>query len=216
MLSTVQADLHRAVENVIKELNHSYNRYKKAEEEAEEARGKAFDLNASNECLTSINDNLKGTVHNLIQRIKELKGQCAALQAEKEKFGHEIVALQEALRAAELAKARPEIFSTFNVHLSDEAEKIAELNKEVADLQKENRELCEQLKSKSILDTVCFGKYWKQQIALKSDVGKTFECELNDGLPFEKGYYLRISKEEYELSRDDSLSTRVVFVKMEE
>ena len=140
MLSTIQADLHRAVENVIKELNRSYERYKKAEEEAEEARGKAFDLNASNECLTSINDNLKDTNSQL--------------------------------------------------------------------------ELCEQLKSKSILDTVCFQKYWKQQLALEScNKGEVCEVELNNGVPFEKGYYLRISKEEYELAKSDGLSTRVAFMK---
>ena len=193
MLSTIQADLHRAVENVIKELNRSYERYKKAEEEAEEARGKAFDLNASNECLTSINDNLKDTNSQLLKRIKELQARCEALQAE-------------------LDKAHPEICLTFKVHLSDEAVKIAELSKEVADLQKENRELSEQLKNKSILDTVCAHKYWVQQLALQSDIGKAFECELDDK-PFEKGYYLRISKEEYELAKSDGLLTRVAFMK---
>ena len=170
MLSTVQADLHRAVENVIKELNRSYERCKKAEEEAEEARGKAFDLNASNECLTSINDNLKNTNSQLLKRTKELQARCEALQAE--------------------------------------------LNKKVADLQKENRKLCEQLKSKSILDTVCFQKYWKQQLALEScERGETCEVELNNGGPFEKGYYLRISKEEYELAKSNGLLTRVAFMK---
>lgn len=195
MLSTIQADLHRAVENVIKELNRSYERYKKAEEEAEEARGKAFDLNASNECLTSINDNLKDTNSQLLKRTKELQARCEALQAE-------------------LDKAHPEICSTFKVHLSDEAVKIAELSKEVADLQKENRELCEQLKSKSILDTVCFQKYWKQQLALEScNKGEVCEVELNNGVPFEKGYYLRISKEEYELAKSNGLFIRAAFMK---
>ena len=195
MLSTVQADLHRAVENVIKELNRSYERYKKAEKEAEEAKGEAFDLNASNECLTSINDNLKDTNSQLLERTKELQARCEALQAE-------------------LDKVRSENCAIFKVHLSDESEKIAELNKEVADLQKENRELCEQLKSKSILDTVCFQKYWKQQLALEScNKGEVCEVELNNGAPFEKGYYLRLTKKEYELSQDDRLITHVAFVK---
>ena len=195
MLSTVQADLHRAVENVIKELNCSYNRYKKAEEEAKEARGEVFDLNASNECLMSINDNLKATNSQLLEHTKELQARCKVLQAE-------------------LDKARSETFSTFKVHLSDESVKIAELNKEVADLQKENKELCEKLKNKSILDTVCFQKYWKQQIALEScERGEACEVELNNGAPFEKGYFLRISKKEYELAKSDRLITRIVFVK---
>ena len=193
MLSTIQADLHRAVENVIKELNCSYNRYKKAEEEAKEARGEAFDLNASNECLMSINDNLKDTNSQLLEHIKELQARCKALQAE-------------------LDKARSETFSTFKVHLSGETVKIAELNKEVADLQKENKELCEKLKNKSILDSVLAQKYEKQQIAFNSAIGEAFECEL-DGKPFEKGYYLRISKKEYELAKSDRLLTRIVFVK---
>lgn len=214
MLSTVQADLHRAVENVIKELDRSYDRYKKAEEEATEARGKAFDLNASNESLTDINANLKATNRRLLERIKQLKGRCAALQEERDKFGHEIEALQAALKAAELVNTRPEIFSTFKVHMSDESEKIAELNKEVADLRKENRELCEQLKSKSILDTVCFQKYWKQQLALEScERGEACEVELNNGAPFEKGYFLRLTKKEYELSQDDRLITHVAYMK---
>lgn len=150
MLSTIQADLHRAMENVIKELNRSYERYKKAEEEAEEARGKAFDLNASNECLTSINTNLMNTNSQLLKHTKEL--------------------------------------------------------------QKENRVLSEQLKNRTILSEVCAQKYCKQQLALQSDIGEAFECELDDK-PFEKGYYLRISKQEYELAKSDGLFTRVVFVK---
>ena len=130
-----------------------------------------------------------------VKKTEQLKGRCADLQAE-------------------LDKARLENCAIFKVHLSDESEKIAELNKEVADLRKENRELCEQLKSKSILDTVCFQKYWKQQNALGScNKGEACEVELNNGAPFEKGYFLRLTKKEYELSQDDRLITHVAYMK---
>lgn len=192
MLSKARTALHQAVEEVVKEFDSSYEETKR------------------------YNESLRNNNRLLMKRIKELKGRCDALQVERDKFAHEIedlrVAGQAALRTAELVKAHPEICSTFTVHLSDESKKIAELNKKVVDLQKENRELSEQLKSKSILDTVCFQKYWKQQIALKSDVGEIFECELN-GSPFETGYYLRLTKKEYELMKDDRLIPHISFVK---
>lgn len=192
MLDKARTALNRAVEEVVKEFDSSYEQTKR------------------------YNESLRNNNRLLMKRIKELKGRCDALQEERDKFAHEIedlrVAGQAALRAAELVKAHPEICSTFTVHLSDESKKIAELNKEVADLQKENRELSEQLKNKSILDTVCAHKYWKQQLALKSDIGEAFECEL-DGKPFEKGYYLRLTKKEYELMKDDRLITKFAFVK---
>ena len=174
MQLTVRGQLNLAVQELIKELDSCEQKVKKTEQ---------------------IRDAYKGSVHRLIQRIKELKGRCADLQAE-------------------LDKARSENCVIFKAHLSDESEKIAELNKEVADLRKENRELCEQLKSKSILDTVCFQKYWKQQLVLEScERGEACEVELNNGGPFEKGYFLRLTKKEYELSQDDRLSTHVAFMK---
>ena len=142
-----------------------------------------------------IRDAYKGTAHRLIQSIKELKGRCADLQAE-------------------LDKARSENCAIFKVHLSDESVKIAELNKEVADLQKENRELSEQLKNKSILDTVSLQKYWKQQNALEScERGEACEVELNNGAPFEKGYFLRLSKDEHELTKDPRFVFHIAFMK---
>lgn len=149
-----------------------------------------------------IRDNQKATTHRLVQRIKEMVQRIKQLEDRCE------------FLQAELDKARPEICSTFKVHLSDESEKIAELSKEVADLRKENRELCEQLKNKSILDTVCFQKYWKQQNALDScERGEACEVELNTGGPFEKGYFLRLTKKQYELCQDDRLSTHVAYMK---
>lgn len=174
MSLTNRGKLFQAMQELFKELDSCEQKVKKTEQ---------------------IRDAYKGSAHRLIQRIKELKGRCADLQAD-------------------LDKARLENCSTFKVHLSDEAVKIAELNKEVADLRKENRELCEQLKNKSILDTVSLQKYWKQQFALEScERGEACEVELNNGAPFEKGYFLRISKKEYELSQDDRLSTHVAFLK---
>lgn len=190
MLSKVRTALHQAAEEVAKEFDSSYEETKRD------------------------NESLKQTNRRLLERIKQLKDRCAALQAEKDKFGHEIVALQAALRAAELVKAHPEICSTFKVHLSDESVKVAELNKEVADLQKENRELSEQLKNKSILDTVSLQKYWKQQFALEScRRGETCEVELNNGAPFEKGYFLRLSKDEHELTKDPRFVFHIAFMK---
>ena len=174
MSLTNRGKLFQAMQELFKELDSCEQKVKKTEQ---------------------IRDAYKGSAHRLIQRIKELKGRCADLQAD-------------------LDKARLENCAIFKVHLSDEAVKIAELNKEVADLQKENRELCEQLKSKSILDTVCFQKYWKQQNALDScNKGEVCEVELNNGGPFEKGYFLRISKEEYELAKSNGLFIRAAFMK---
>lgn len=185
MLSKVRTALNQAVEEVVKEFDSSYEQTKR------------------------YNESLRGNNRLLMKRIKELKGRCDALQVERDKFAHEIedlrVAGEAALIADELIKAHPEICSTFTVHLSEESKKIAELNKEVADLQKENRELSEQLENKQILDPVFAHKYLAQQIALKSDIGEVFECELNDGLALEKGYYLRISKKTYELAKDGRL-----------
>lgn len=185
MLSKVREALNQAVEEVVKEFDSSYEQTKRH------------------------NESLRGTNRLLMERIKELKGRCDALQVERDKFAHEIedlrVAGEAALRAAELVKAHPEICSTFTFHLNDESEKIAELNKEVADLQKKNSELSEQLKDKQILDPVFASKYWAQQLALKSDIGEVFECEFNDGLALEKGYYLRISKKSYELAKEGKL-----------
>ena len=172
MLSKARTALHQAVEEVAKEFDSSYEETKRD------------------------NESLKQTNRRLLERIKQLKDRCAALQAEKDKFAH------------------PEICSTFKVHLSDESVKIAELNKEVADLQKENRELSEQLKNKSILDTVSLQKYWKQQFALEScRRGETCEVELNNGAPFEKGYFLRLSKDEYELTKDPRFVFHIAFMK---
>lgn len=195
MLSKVRTALHQAVEEVVKELDSSYEQTK------------------------SYNESLRNNNCLLMKRIKELKGQCDALQVERDKFAHEIedlrVAGQAALRAAEFVKAHPEICSTFTVHLSDESKKIAELNKEVADLQKKNSELSKQLKNKSILDTVIAQKYWKQQNALNScERGEACEVELDDGAPFlEKGYFFRITKKEYEMMKDDRLFTHIAFMK---
>lgn len=174
MSLTNRGKLFQAMQELFKELDSCEQKVKKTEQ---------------------LRDAYKGIAHRLIQRIKQLKGRCADLQAE-------------------LDKARLENCAIFKVHLSDESEKIAELNKEVADLRKENRELCEQLKSKSILDTVCFQKYWKQQNALGScNKGEACEVELNNGAPFEKGYFLRLTKKEYELSQDDRLITHVAYMK---
>ena len=158
---------------------------------------------------TEENEVLHRKVHDLIHKLCQSRREyiklCNELKAAKEKLS---------VYRSELDKARSENCTIFKVHLSDESEKIAELNKEVADLQKENRELCEQLKSKSILDTVCFQKYWKQQNALEScEKGEACEVELNNGAPFEKGYFLRLTKKEYELSQDGRLSTHVAFLK---
>ena len=190
MLSKVRTALNQAVEEVAKEFDSSYEQTKR------------------------YNESLRNNNRLLMKRIKELKGRCEALQAEKEKLGHEVVGLQAALRASELLREKPEICSTFKIHMSDEAVKIAELNKEVADLRKENRELCEQLKDKSILGTVCFQKYWAQQNALSScERGEACEVELNNGAPFEKGYFLRLTKKEYELMKEDRLTPHIAFEK---
>lgn len=189
MLSKVRTALNQAVEEVVKEFDSSYEQTKR------------------------YNESLRGNNRLLMKRIKQLKGRCDALQEERDKFAREKEAAQAALRAKELVNTHPEIFSTFTVHMSDEAIKIAELNKAVADLQKKNSELSEQLKSKQILDPVFAHKYFAQQIALQSAIGEVFECELNDGLALEKGYYLRISKESYELALNDRVSIHVAFVK---
>lgn len=195
MLSKARTALHQAVEEVVKELDSSYEETKR------------------------YNESLRGNNRLLMKRIKELKGRCVALQEERDKFAHEIedlrVASQAALRAAELVKAHPEICSTFTVHLSEESKKIAELNKEVADLQKKNSELSEQLKDKSILDHVVVQKYRKQQNVLNScERGEACEVELDDGAPFlEGGYFLRLTKKEYEMMKDDRLVPHVSFVK---
>lgn len=191
MLSKVRTALHQAVEEVVKEFDSSYE-----------------DTKRNNESLRNNN-------RFLIGRIKELNEQCTALQAKKD-----CSALREEntllLCCAEQQKEENEILHckvNDLVHkLSQAHQECNELKKEVADLQKKNSELSEQLKNKAILDSVLARKYEKLQIALNSDIGEAFECELDDK-PFEKGYYLRISKEEYELSQDDRVFTRVVFVK---
>lgn len=195
MLDKARTALNRAVEEVVKEFDSSYEQTKR------------------------YNESLRNNNRLLMKRIKELKGRCDALQVERDKFAHEIedlrVASQAALRAAELVKAHPEICSTFTVHLSEESKKIAELNKEVADLQKKNSELSEQLKSKQILDSVFAQKYWAQQNALQScERGEACEVELDDGAPFlEKGYFLRLTKKEYGLMKDDRLIPHIAFEK---
>lgn len=152
MSLTNRGKLFQAMQELFKELDSCEQKVKKTEQ---------------------IRGAYKGIAHRLIQRIKQLKGRCADLQAE-------------------LDKAR----------------------KEVADLQKENRELCERLKDKSILDTVSLQKYWKQQFALEScERGEACEVELNNGAPFEKGYFLRLTKKEYELYQDDRLITHVAYMK---
>lgn len=186
MLSKVRTALEQAVEEVVKELDSSYEQTKR------------------------YNESLRGNNRLLMKRIKELKGRCVALQEERDKFAREIVRLQDALKVAELVNTHPEMFPTIKVQLSDESKKIAELNKEVADLQKKNRELSEQLENKSFLDPVFAHKYFAQQIALKSDIGEVFECEFNDGLALETGYYLRISKKSYELAKEGRLPLHVV------
>ena len=137
MSLTNRGKLFQAMQELFKELDSCEQKVKKTEQ---------------------IRDAYKGSAQRLIQRIKELKGRCADLQAE-------------------LDKARSENCAIFKVHLSDESEKIAELNKEVADL----REAC--------------------------------EVELNNGAPFEKGYFLRLTKKEYELYQDDRFSIHVAYMK---
>lgn len=96
--------------------------------------------------------------------------------------------------------------------LSQAHRECNELKKDMEDLQKKNSELIEQLKNRAILNSVLARKYEKLQITLKSDVGEAFECEL-DGKPFEKGYYLRISKEAYDLSKDARIYAHVTLMK---
>lgn len=91
--------------------------------------------------------------------------------------------------------------------------KVKDLCHKLCQARRERDKLAEKLKNKSILDPVLAHKYWAQQMALKSDIGEIFECELNDGLPFEMGYYLRLSKKEYELALNDRVSIHVSFVK---
>lgn len=96
--------------------------------------------------------------------------------------------------------------------LSQAHRECNELKKEVAELQKKNSELVEQLKNRAILNSVLARKYEKLQIALNSDIGEAFECELDDK-PFEKGYYVRISKEAYDLSKDARIYAHVTLMK---
>lgn len=191
MLSKVRTALHQAVEEMVKEFDSSYEETK---------------LN---------NEALKNNNRFLVGRIKELNEQCTALQAKKD-----CSALREEntllLYCAEQQKEENEILHR---KVDDLVQKLSqahrernELKKEVEDLQKKKNELIEQLEKRAILNSVLARKYEKLQIALNSDIGEAFECELDDK-PFEKGYYLRISKEEYELSQDDRVFTRVVFVK---
>lgn len=97
--------------------------------------------------------------------------------------------------------------------LSQAHRECNKLKKEMEDLQKKNSELVEQLKSKHILDPVFAHKYFAQLIALKSEIGEVFKCEFNDGLALETGYYLRISKQEYEHALKDRVSIHVSFEK---
>lgn len=90
--------------------------------------------------------------------------------------------------------------------------KVNDLWHKLCQAYRKRDELAEKLRNKSILDSVLVQKYEKQQIALNSDIGEAFECEL-DGKPFEKGYYLRLTKKEYELTKDDKLIHHIAFMK---
>lgn len=209
MLSKVRTALHQAVEEVVKEFDSSYE-----------------DTKHNNESLRNNN-------RFLMKRIKELNDHCTALQAEKDCSAVQeentrllgLTAQQkeenEVLHRKvndlwhklwQTYQERDELAEKLRKAESDESVKIAELNKKVEELQKKNEELIEQLEKRAILNSVLARKYEKLQIALQSDVGETFECEL-DGKPFEKGYYLRINKEAYDMSKDDRLYTHVTLVK---
>lgn len=90
--------------------------------------------------------------------------------------------------------------------------KVNDLLHKLSQAYRKRDELAEKLRNKSVLDSVLAQKYEKLQIALNSDIGEAFECELDDK-PFEKGYYIRISKEAYDLSKDDRLFAHVICVK---
>lgn len=209
MLPKVRTALHQAVEEVVKELDSSYEETKRYNKSMR-----------NNNCL-------------LMKRIKELYDQCKALQAEKDcsavqeenkrllglttqqKEENEVLHRKVndlMLKLCQAYQKRDEFAEKLRKAENGESVKIAELDKEVAELQKKNDELIEQLKNKAILNSVLARKYEKLQIALNSDIGEAFECELDDK-PFEKGYYLRISKEAYDLSKDVRIYAHVTLMK---
>lgn len=147
------------------------------------------------------NEALKNNNRFLAGRIKDLHDRCTALEAEKD-----CSAIQEEnARLLGLTAQQKEENEVLHRKVNDLLHKLCQA------YQKRD-ELAEKLKNKAILDSVCAQKYEKQQIALNSDIGEAFECEL-DGRPFEKGYYVRISKEAYDLSKDARIYAHVTLMK---
>lgn len=201
MLSKVRTALHQAVEEMVKEFYSSYEETKR------------------------YNESLRNDNHFLMKRIKELNERCNALQAEKDCSA---VREENTRLLGQVAQQKDEN-EVLHRKINDLVNKLSQAQRErdelkeklhylrsflidpskVTDLQKKNAELVEQLKNKAILDSVLARKYEKLQIALNSDIGETFECEI-DGLPFEKGYYLRISKKSYELVQSNRATIHIV------
>lgn len=194
MSSKLRTALNQAVEKVAKEFDSSYEQTKRD------------------------NESLRGTNCLLMRRIEQLKGRCEALQAEKD------CSEDSSLKSKyDLLETRYDALQQMNKRLlhraAQEKDENEVLHRKVHDLwnklwqtYQERDELAGELKNKSVLDSVLAQKYQKQQIALQSDIGEAFECEL-DGKPFEKGYYLRISKEAYDLSKDARIFAHVTLMK---
>lgn len=144
------------------------------------------------------NEALKNNNRFLVGRIKELNEQCTALQAKKDCS----TVQEENTRLLGLTAQQKEENEVLHRKVNDLLHKLSQAYRK-------RDELAEKLRNKSVLDSVLARKYEKLQIALQSDIGEVFECEL-DGKPFDKGYYLRISKKDYKLTQSGRASIHVV------